>query len=331
VSDPGGFSERDLLIVDALQVNPRASWAVVGGTLGISPLTVARRWSRMADAGLAWVEAGPGPLLMRGAFLEIRCRPGAIDSTVQTLCEMPEVLTVGRLLGRNDLYAIVVCATQAALRDFVEEKVDQLETERASVTVYTRVYGGPSWRVALLDASQSGMLREPRSRRDNLSEISELDAEIFRCLSVDGRRSFSDLAKELEVTADVVRRQVDRLRRSGMLYFRVDMARPVAGWTRMCLVELHASEVRLSEIARDLSSRAESRFVASAVGPANLLWILSFTEAQDIHGFLADLARQHPEATVIDASMILTLKKLDGRLLDAEGRAIGHVTPPFMR
>jgi DNA-binding Lrp family transcriptional regulator len=325
------FLERDLLIIDALQVNPRASWAAVAGALGLSPLTVARRWNRLAESGLAWVEAGPGPALMRGAFLEIRCRPQGIDSTIEALTRLPEVLTVGRLLGETDLYAIVVSADHDALRQFVEEKVDRLEVERTTVTVYTKVYGGPSWRVALLDATQADLLRGPRPRRDHLDEISPLDAEIFERLSLDGRRSFSSLADELDVNADVIRRQVDRLRRSGMLHFRVDMARPLAGWSHMCLVRIRINELRLPEVARELSGRAESRFVASAVGAANLLWIVSFREAAEIHDFLAGLAKAHPGAELIDVSTILTLNKLHGRLLDRQGRAIGHVTPAFLR
>ncbi|MGW1327901.1 AsnC family protein [Streptomyces antibioticus] len=48
------WSETDLQFIPALQIHPRAPWSLVGAVLGVSPATVARRWARLNDAGLAW-------------------------------------------------------------------------------------------------------------------------------------------------------------------------------------------------------------------------------------------------------------------------------------
>ncbi len=45
------LDELDLALVDALQVNPRASWAALGDVLELAPVTLARRWQRLAESG----------------------------------------------------------------------------------------------------------------------------------------------------------------------------------------------------------------------------------------------------------------------------------------
>jgi DNA-binding IclR family transcriptional regulator len=49
-----------MALINALQLRPRASWTELGRSLGVDPVTVARRWSRLAERGEAWVSFSPG-------------------------------------------------------------------------------------------------------------------------------------------------------------------------------------------------------------------------------------------------------------------------------
>lgn len=51
-SDVRLLSEEDLALVHALQLQPRASWSVLGRALDVDPVTVARRWSRAETSDL---------------------------------------------------------------------------------------------------------------------------------------------------------------------------------------------------------------------------------------------------------------------------------------
>jgi hypothetical protein len=53
------LDELDLLLVTALQATPRADWQRLGQLLGTSASTVARRWARLTQAGLAWQSCHP--------------------------------------------------------------------------------------------------------------------------------------------------------------------------------------------------------------------------------------------------------------------------------
>ena len=77
MQDSAELDEVDLALVNALQLQPRAPWALVGDVLGINPVTAARRWARLESEGLAWISAYP-PITphQANAFVEIACEPG---------------------------------------------------------------------------------------------------------------------------------------------------------------------------------------------------------------------------------------------------------------
>jgi hypothetical protein len=76
MNDSFRLAEEDRLLVDALQIAPRASWAAIGEVIGMAPITAARRWQRLADNGTAWVTAAPGMAFRHAqclAYVELTC------------------------------------------------------------------------------------------------------------------------------------------------------------------------------------------------------------------------------------------------------------------
>ena len=63
----------DIGRVNGLQIDPRASWAKVGKVLGVSPTTVAHRWQRLVDDGIAWITACPNLNQQMTAIVEVDC------------------------------------------------------------------------------------------------------------------------------------------------------------------------------------------------------------------------------------------------------------------
>ncbi|WP_179014408.1 AsnC family transcriptional regulator [Paenarthrobacter ureafaciens] len=47
------FDERDLRLLHALQVRPRAPWTALAPVVGADAVTLARRWNVLQDRGLA--------------------------------------------------------------------------------------------------------------------------------------------------------------------------------------------------------------------------------------------------------------------------------------
>jgi DNA-binding Lrp family transcriptional regulator len=317
--------ESDLELVDALQVNPRANWSTVGKVLGVSALTVARRWSALSAAGVAWSGSTMGPALFRGMFVELSCRPGTAEQIVARLCAMPEVITVGRTAGEYDLYAIVVAPTPLAMSSVLWTRLDALDVARKRVVAYTRVYGGPEWRLTVLNRSQTEQIRDPAYRPQRRSPVTPADRSLFHALTADARRSYADLATELTSTPHAVRRQLERMRRSGELTLRADISRPIAGWPYAALLHLAVPEDQLPTVGQGIADRPETRFCAAVLGAGTMVWVVNVRSPEQVEEVTIDLHRRFPAVVVLERSLVLHLAKVNGRLLDRQGRSTGIV------
>jgi DNA-binding Lrp family transcriptional regulator len=315
------LSETDLALVDAVQVNPRATWATIGGTLNVSAVTAARRWKALCASGAAWTGSTMGPELARGAFLELSCRPGGAAAVIEQLCERPDVLTVGRMLGEYDMYAITVAPTVESLKRSLFEDLSALGVHRMNAHVYPTIFGGQTWRLRILNRAMTERVREEAMRPLRSTPIDASDRRLFLALAHDGRRSYADLADEFGTTSQAVRRQVERMRRQGVLEFRADMARPLAGWPLAALLWLKVPDSLLEPVGRDLGAWAETRFCAPVVNDANLALILNLRSPEHLNVLVNRLTTAHPEIMVTERRLVLHLSKVHGHILDGEGRS----------
>ncbi|MFI6288203.1 Lrp/AsnC family transcriptional regulator [Streptomyces sp. NPDC051018] len=135
-----GVDELDLALINALQLDPRAPWSRVGTALGVDPVTAARRWSRLAEEGIAWVTAHPGRLPVV-AFIEVDCEAGWVPATAATLARWPHVVSVEHTSGAHDLLLTVMLPGLNALSRFVRDSVGTVNGVRATRTqLITKVY-----------------------------------------------------------------------------------------------------------------------------------------------------------------------------------------------
>ncbi|MFE2427952.1 Lrp/AsnC family transcriptional regulator [Streptomyces sp. NPDC059373] len=112
------LSEDDLALIHALQLQPRGSWTDLGRALDVDPVTVARRWSRLAERGEAWIGLSPGPRIWEqvcAAFVEIDSVPGRTDGVARALCAHAHMLTIERSAGDHSLLATVAASDLRAL------------------------------------------------------------------------------------------------------------------------------------------------------------------------------------------------------------------------
>ncbi|MEV7865643.1 Lrp/AsnC family transcriptional regulator [Streptomyces sp. NPDC088124] len=114
--------------------------------------------------------------------------------------------------------------------------------------------------------------------------IDDLDRQIIDQLRVDGRRSFGEIGRSIGLSEASVRARFGRLRRMNVLQV-VGMTDSVkVGEIEVHLaVKVHHMPVAL--VARELSRMPEVRYVASCVGPYDLI---TDVRCQDL-GHLAEL------------------------------------------
>ncbi|MBB4686763.1 Lrp/AsnC family transcriptional regulator [Amycolatopsis jiangsuensis] len=317
------LDETDLALVDALQVHPRASWTRLAEVLDLAPITLARRWQHLVDTGSAWVTVALSESGMRGALLELTCRPGTAERVALTLARLPNVATVGVTTGEFQVFALVLAPTLPAIAETLVRALPippEVTTMRSHV--YSGLFGGVVWRLGVMNRAQTELVREPAGAPPGeIRPFGPADRALFLALGHDGRRPYTELADELGTSPQAVKRRLDRLRRHGDITFRCDVARPLAGWESMALLWLAVPDLGLRSVGRRLGVWPETRHCAAIPGPANLSLIVSLRSLEHLGELLVRIAREHPEVSIVDRRIVLRQVKVHGRIVDELGRS----------
>ncbi|MGC0365524.1 DNA-binding Lrp family transcriptional regulator [Rhodococcus sp. 27YEA15] len=326
------LTESDIQLIDAMQSNPRASWAQLGKALAVSPVTAMRRWQRLEDAGEAWVSVAFGPRQQSHivfAFIEVMCDPGAVLDSASELGRMSHVITIVATSGDFDLFAIVFAEDLDAMSTLLLEDIPAVPgVRRLRSNVGTQWYGGTRWRLDAINAEQAQQLRETGVDNEP-GEIRPLDVRdraLFAALSRDGRMAYTDLARELDQPVITVKRRLNRLQRAGDVIFRCDLARSMVGLHAMAIVWLSVPDVDIDEVARTLSSWPECRLCASVVGRQNIIFAAGLNSIPHLTRVISRMQKMFPTTVVGERSVGIRPVKIYGRILDAEGRC-AHTIP----
>jgi DNA-binding Lrp family transcriptional regulator len=297
------IDELDLSLVDALRLDPRASWSRLAGPLGVDPATLSRRWARLSGGGDAWVTCYPSAERMGiGLMLTV----AALE---------PEQITgyvldrVGRLPG--------VLRTRTA---FVERTLRE----------------GSRWREGALDPAQREAIggtadaapappAEP-GLRAALARRALADRTLMQALGADGRMSFAELATRTRLPATTVRRRLGELRESGRLVLRCDASPRLGGHVVGTMLWLDVPPSELDATAGWLGELPATRMCGLVAGSAaNVAAYVMTHQVGDARRIEAALAQRFPASRVVGRQVTLRTVKLVGRLLDPDGRARGYV------
>ncbi|MBX7554820.1 Lrp/AsnC family transcriptional regulator [Streptomyces sp. NPDC004232] len=333
---PALLTEDDLALINALQLQPRASWTELGRALEVDPVTVARRFGRLSEQGAAWVGFSPGPRLFERicvAFVVIDCAPVATTGVAQALSAHAHMLTIERAAAGHDILAIVATRDLPALSRYTLDLLPRLPgITKVEARIVTHMFTeGGRWRIAALDPTQRAQLTGPPPARTPASpgEITLFDRALITRLAHDGRASYQALASDLGVSLNTAKRRTEQLTRRGLLRFRCDFARPLGGWPVAVTLWARVPPADLPEIGHALVRLPETRNCAAVSGPHNLILQASLHSVSDVLRLETQLATAHPSLDIVDRVIALRQDKLMGRLLDRHGRSVGIVPPDF--
>ncbi|WP_406422798.1 Lrp/AsnC family transcriptional regulator [Streptomyces sp. NBC_00873] len=327
------LDETDLALVTALQSAPRASWALVGRALGISPVTAARRWERLRKTGLAWVTAYGGDFVARHhvvAFVEVDCVPSRLSSVVAGLVEQPQVASVEHTSGRQDLLLTALVSDLAALSRLLTEVIGRLDGVLAtrSQIVTELLTEGSRWDLRALDINQRQVMRDGRDdlavQASDPTPAAE-DIPLMLALGRDGRLGYQELAQLTGMSESTARRRTTRLLRTGVLLPRCEIAHSRSNYPVFVTYRVNVRSAALARVASGLSGVPSVRMCASISSAHNLVvngWVRSVPDSRRLEEYLVE---RFPEITVTDRSLTLANFKRMGWILDDEGRAVRPV------
>jgi DNA-binding Lrp family transcriptional regulator len=325
-----GLDEGDVALVDAIHVNPRASFDQLGEALGISAVTAARRWRRLVSSGQAWVSSVPGwRAQVAGALFEAECVPGEAMRTAAFLAEIPQVFSVHMTSGTRQLYALVISDSAGSLARLLLERLGCAPGLRAVRTsVSPSVFSRRNWRLGAISSEQEAVVRTSGlvpAGSGRAMVWDEFSRALFLALQQDGRLSYRDLSVRLGRSEQAVRRRLAALVHGRQLDFRADFVRPGGGWPAAIALWLRVPPEVVRTIGRQLVRWPQVRFVAELVGDANLFVTVQLHELEELDGVVTRLRETFPAVEVPEQQVILRSIKAWGRLLDERGRAVRTV------
>lgn len=114
---------------------------------------------------------------------------------------------------------------------------------------------------------------EPPTTRSSVApaRLDDVDRQIIAALQVEGRRPFSHIARDLEVSESAVRYRVRRLEESGVVQV-VGIANPLRiGFDLMALIGVKVQPGRTHDVVEGIKALPETSYVAVTAGGFDLI------------------------------------------------------------
>ncbi|KJY42684.1 hypothetical protein VR41_06710 [Streptomyces sp. NRRL B-1568] len=282
----------DRQLLHALQIDGRVPFSRVAEVVGASDRTVARRYHRLRSAGVLRVVGLPDArkIGMADWFVRIRCTPDAAPAVAAALVEREDTSWVGLASGGTEITCVVRAQAGPVRGSLLLPKLPRTSRITAvTAQCLLRIVAGESgWpgRLAGLDPEQAAALARPAGP-GRAARLTAADRLLLPVLARDGRATAAELAAATGWSESTVRRRLEELRRSGLLYFDVDVDPLLYGFTCEAVLWLKVAPGELNGVAAALAGHPEVAFAAAVSGAANMLAYVVCRDADALYDYLA--------------------------------------------
>jgi DNA-binding Lrp family transcriptional regulator len=321
----------DERIIHALQINGRARWKDLSPVLGVDPATLSRRWDALRGRGIAWV-SGYFPQRSAGALVDVVCAPQRLREVQESLLGIPEATTVDHTSGARDILATVLTDTPREVWEVVTGRIGTLPGVRGAQShlITTQIMEASSWRIRALSPAEAARVPPPRPPRGRAPRTlsPDVEAAIRYALLEDGRAPVSRIARQSGLSEQRISDGIALMIAQGGLRLRTDVARTVTGWPIYAWHFLRVPAKLVAQARTILPQVPELRSAFVVASQYNLVTAVWLRELADVTRFEAAMESALPGARIMDRSVVFSMGKHMGRLLDGEGRAtLGYVHP----
>jgi DNA-binding Lrp family transcriptional regulator len=321
----------DRQILHILAVEPRAPFRVIADVAGISDQTAARRYRRLSEAaGLRVLGVPDGSRLgWTGWFVRLQVSPGSADSIAEALARLPDTRWVRLASGGTE----VICTLQARSAEqrdalFLRGLPGSRRVVQISAHSILHTFSPAAWQeiTGALSAAQLAQLVKlagPGQAKGHAgsnvrASLAPEDEPLLAELARDGRTPSAAVAAAIHWHESTVRRRIDELRRSGLLYFEVDIDNRVLGMSVEAMLWLSVEPARLAETGAALAAHPEIPFAAATTGPTNLVASAEFRDTEHLYAYLTGALAALPGVTSVQTAPIIRTVKRTGSVRFSE-------------
>lgn len=327
------LDDVDRKIIHALQIEPRAPWSAVSAAVGASAATVARRWNRLQEEGIAWVTGHRQWLSSTASttLIEIGTEPNATDSVIAALTPVPAIFTICRTTGARDLLlALRADSTMEGWR-FINQFLSRIPGIRSFHThpIISMSAEGKNWTLRALSQAKAktippAPLPRPRAPRTIPADLQRI---IVDELSMDGRASATAIGEKWGYQSQRISDAIAVLRAENKLLFRTDVSQAATGFPICVWYFIKAPAATVQQLSKALTQVPEIRVIATTAGRYHLVLAIWLRSLSAIFDFEISLERAAEDARVVDKAVITADVKRTGRLFTEDGLATAETIP----
>jgi len=153
--------------------------------------------------------------------------------------------------------------------------------------------------------------------------LDKLDKELILELQENGRQSFVDLARLLNVSEITIRRRVKRLRDSGIINIVAIPNLDAIGYDFVAIVGLQVHLPDLQGVATQISSYSKVCYLAKVTGRYDLMAIIVAKSSKEFADFLQDVISNIPG--VARTETFVNLNKYKGQAVTLDIKDTSHL------
>jgi DNA-binding Lrp family transcriptional regulator len=310
----------DQRIIHALYVDPRAPFSRLAEVLGSSEPTVSRRYRRLFDDRILRV-VGQLDSQRLGQYdwaIRIRCAPGSAPTVAAKLAEHPDTAWVQLTSGGTEIFSLIhsrdgeQSTPRLLSRLPVGRQVVDLEAYCLLHLFATGLSAPPG--PSDLSRREIAQLLSPARDRPSIdrpkAKLQDSDWPLVQALADDGRATYRQLAARTHWHESTVRRRVEELIASGVLFFDLDLASDASGIRSQALLWMSVAHAKLRDVGQALASRPEFPFVAATTGSTNLVAALVCPDDRSLYEYLTGEMIALDALTHIETAPVMQFVKM---------------------
>jgi DNA-binding Lrp family transcriptional regulator len=304
----------DRQIVHALRIDGRAGYREIGAVLGVSDQTVARRYRRLRENAGVRVVGMPHPIRLgyESWMLRLHTSPDMAAPLADALARRPDTTWVSVFSGGTEISCLARLAAHADRESLLLQKLPhtpRLVSVTAHCLIHHFVGGavGPDRRDDALSAEQIAALTPdgvpappppPFTTAGSVAvgtpadlppaRLADGDDALLEVLSRDGRAGYAELAAATGWPESSVRRRMRELRRSGAIYYDVEVRPQVFGFLAPVMLWVTVAPARLAAVGAALADHDEVVFAAATTGSTNLVATVVCTDMAAFYRYLTE-------------------------------------------
>jgi Lrp/AsnC family transcriptional regulator, regulator for asnA, asnC and gidA len=267
-------------IINYLKQDGRYSCAKLAKELGVNVATVTKRIEKMLEEDVFAIKTILNPFKFgfnTHALIALDIELNKLNQVCSRLVNNPNISLVASIFGRYDIMILADFPSWEMLQEFIIRELPKgegiIKIDTFPIIEIKKIYHG-------LFGNYSVVNTPP--------QMDEMDLTIIEELGKNGRLSFADLSKKLDISLTTVSRRVAHLKDEELI--KITAVRNPAKWGFLAnaYFVVHADLNKVNSICNKLSVYPEVHFVATLMSGYEILAGIHLSSLEIMYEFIVD-------------------------------------------